>query len=396
MNPQTGKSALRGADILSAGSGDIPVPSSPADESIASPTFNHTRAPLSFQPALALWRAFATLRRVSWKVLITARTLTEVGQGALQLLRDAGCQIVPAPRFGPLPAHELLPLLEGIDTVFASMDQFTAEVLGSPAASKLKVISRWGVGYDAIDVPAATKHGIVVAYTPGLLNETVADFAFALLLSIARRVHLGHADMSGGVWRGVWGHDVFGKTLGILGCGRIGQAMARRAAGFNMRLLGCDIAPNPEAERLGVKFVSLDELLAQSDFLSLHAALTAQNRGMMGEAQLRRMKPTAYLINTARGALVDEAALAKALHEGWIGGAALDAFVTEPLPADHPLRQAPNVLLTPHLASFARETGERVSLTAAQAIVDLMNGRKPRFVVDEQVYQSPQLRVKLT
>ena len=318
--------------------------------------------------------------------------MNEVGQSALALLRDAGCEIVHPPKTGPLPADELLKVLPGNDAVLASMDKFTADVLASAAAGQLKVVSRWGVGYDAIDVPAATKAGIVIAFTPGLLNETVADFAFALLLALARRVHLGHADMSNGVWRGVWGNDVHGKTLGLLGCGRIGQAMARRAAGFNLRLIAYDIAPNPEAEKLGVKFVLLDELLAQSDFLSLHAALTPQNRGLLGEAQLRKMKRTAYLINTARGALVDEAALTRALTEGWIGGAALDAFVTEPLPADHPLRKAPNVLLTPHLASFARETGERVSLTAAQAIVDLMNGRRPQFVVDPNVYQSPALR----
>src|SRR5256712_13885315 len=186
--------------------------------------------------------------------------------------------------------------------------------------------------------------------------------------------------MSERPWRGAWDGDVDGNTLGILGCGRIGQAMARRASGFNMRLLGFDVAPNQEAERIGIKFVPFDELLAESDFLSLHAALTSQNCGLLGAAQLRKMKKSAYLINTARGALVDEASLAQALHEGWIAGAALDVFVTEPLPIDHPLRKAPNVLLTPHLASFARETDERVSVTAAQAIVDLMNGCKPRIV----------------
>jgi lactate dehydrogenase-like 2-hydroxyacid dehydrogenase len=251
------------------------------------------------------------------------------------------------------------------------------------------------VGYDAIDVSAATAQGVVVAYTPGLLNETVADFAFALLLAVARRVHLGHQSMSTGQWQGVWGNDVFGKTLGILGCGRIGQAMARRAKGFNMRLIGYDVAPSPEAEKLGIQFVPLEELLARSDFLSLHAALTPQNRGLLGEAQLRQMKPTAYLINTARGALVDEDALLRALRENWISGAAIDAFAVEPLPADHPLRKAPNILLTPHLASFARETGEKVSLSAAQAIVDLMNGRKPQFVVNPEVYKSSKLKAKL-
>jgi phosphoglycerate dehydrogenase-like enzyme len=171
--------------------------------------------------------------------------------------------------------------------------------------------------------------------------------------------------------------------------------MARRAAGFNMRLLSYDICANSEAEKLGIKYVTLDELLSESDFISLHAALTPENRGLLGEAQLRKMKPTAYLINTARGALVDEAALVRLLSENRIAGAGLDAFGIEPLPADHPLRRAPNVLLTPHLASFARETGERVSNTAAQAIVDLMHGRKPQFVVNSEVYKSPALRATL-
>ncbi len=332
---------------------------------------------------------------MSWNVLITARTLTEVGEEATALLRKAGCRLTVPPRFGPYPAEQLLPLLPGHDAVFASMDQFTAAVLRSPEASALKLISRWGVGYDAIDIPAATAQGVVVAYTPGLLNETVADFAFALLLSAARRVHVGHWRMSQGQWQPAWGHDVFGKTLGIVGCGRIGQAMARRASGFNLRLLGYDIQPDPQAERIGLQFVPLETLLAESDFVSLHAAASASNRGLIGEAQLRRMKPNAYLINTARGALVDEAALARALHEGWIAGAALDAFVVEPLPAAHPLRSAPNVLLTPHLASFARETGEKVSTMAAQAIVDLMQGRKPQQVVNPEVFESPRLRASL-
>ena len=332
---------------------------------------------------------------MSWKVLITARTMNEVGASALQLLRNAGCDVITPPKLGPLSADELLKGLPDMDAVLASMDKFTETVITSSAAAKLKIISRWGVGYDAIDVPAATRIGIVVAYTPGLLDETVADFAFALLLALARRVHIGHLDMTAGVWRGVWGNDVFGKTLGILGCGRIGRAVARRATGFNMRLIAYDVQPNPEARQLGVKFVSLDELLVESDFLSLHAALTPQNRGLIGETHLRKMKRTAYLINTARGALVDENALAQALREGWIAGAALDTFTIEPMAADHILRKAPNVLLTPHLASFARETGERVSMAAAQAIVDLMNGRRPKLVIDVEVFKSPALRAKL-
>ena len=333
---------------------------------------------------------------MSWKVLITARTLNEVGQTATELLNAAGCELLIPPRFGPLPAAELLQLLPGMDAVLASMDHFTAAVLGSPAASALKVISRWGVGYDAIDIPAATQQGIIVAYTPGLLNETVADYAMALLFALSRRVHEGHLSMRQGKWASAWGHDISGKTLGLLGCGRIGQAVARRAKGFNLRLLGYDIAPSSEAQGLGIEMVSLDRLLQESDYLSLHCALTPQSRGLLGEARLRQMKRTAYLINTARGALIDEAALLRALQEGWIAGAALDAFTVEPLPADHPLRGAPNLLLTPHQASFGRETGERVSLAAAQAIVDLQAGRRPRFVVNPEVYPLPALRAVLS
>lgn len=347
------------------------------------------------RPRLAPQEAATTLRGVSWKVLITARTLNEVGQSALAVLREAGCELTLPPRFGPYAAEELLPLLGDHQAVLASMDRFTAGVLMSSHAAQLKIISRWGVGYDAIDIPAATAQGIIVAYTPGLLSETVADFAFALLLSLARRVHISHASMSQGKWEAVWGTDVFGKTLGILGCGRIGHAMARRAAGFNMRLLAHDIRCEPKTDEPSIQYVSLDELLAESDFLSLHAALSPENRGLISEAQLRRMKRTAYLINTARGALIDETALARALNEKWIAGAALDTFTVEPLPAAHPLRGAANLLLTPHLASFARETGERVSLTAAQAIVDLMQGRKPQFVVDPSVYNSSKLRARL-
>jgi phosphoglycerate dehydrogenase-like enzyme len=330
---------------------------------------------------------------MSWKVLITARVFDAVGKSALELLRASGCEVVVPRPFGPYKLEELLRRLEGIDATLCSPDQYNAAALQSPAAARLKVISRWGVGYDSIDIAEATRQGIVVAYTPGMLNETVADWTWALLLGIARRVPHGHLSVANGEWANHWGHDVHGKTLGLIGCGRIGQAVAKRAAGFDMRVLGCD--PFPAKDLPNVEFVSLDDLLGRADFVSLHAALTPENRGLIGEAQLRRMKPAAYLINTARGPLIDETALARALREGWIAGAALDVFGVEPLPADNPLRGAPNLVLTPHQASFARETGERVSLAAAQAIVDSLQGRKARWVVDPAVYDSPELRVPI-
>jgi len=309
------------------------------------------------------------------------------------LLRDAGCEVIMSDPAGPLPAAQLAPALPGIDAVLASPDRFTPEILGSEGAKGLKIISRWGVGFDSIDIPAATRNGIIVAYTPGMLNETVADWTWALLLGIARRLHLGNRSVVDGNWQNYWGHDVSGKTLGIIGCGRIGQAVARRATGFNMRVLGYDTHPGPSA--YGIQYVPLAELLRESDFVSLHAAFTPESRGMISHDQLKQMKPSAYLINTARGPLIDDEALTEALKKEQIAGAALDVFSTEPLPMDSPLRTAPNLLLTPHQASFARETAERVCMAAAEAIVDLLHGRKPRWVVDPNVLTALNLRAKL-
>ncbi len=327
-----------------------------------------------------------------WKVLITARGANAAGKEAEQCLHNAGCEIIFAAKFGPLKGDELLAALACADAVLASLDAYSAEVLSSPGASHLKIIARWGVGYDSVDVPAATQNGIVVTYTPGILDDAVADYTFALLLALARRVHEVHGTMQRGEWKNVWGDDIGDKTLGIIGLGRIGKAVARRAAGFNMRVLAHTAHPSPENG--GVEFVSLEKLLAESDFVSLHAALTPATRGMIGETQLHQMKRSAYLINTARGALLDEAALVRALNERWISGAALDVFTTEPLPADSLLRTAPHLLLSPHQSSYARGTGERVSLAAAQAIVDLMHGKKPQNVLNPEVFGSPAFRAR--
>lgn len=321
--------------------------------------------------------------------------MVEAGATALELLRTAGCNPVLHREAGSLKPEALLGVLPGYDAVLASVETYSAEVLYSPTAARLKVISRWGVGYDAVDLDAATANGIVVTNTPGLLDEAVADYTFALLLALSRRIPEGSLAVRNGHWRANWGCDVAGKTLGLIGCGRIARAVATRAVGFKLRLLAHDPLPDTQAGKLGIQFVPLDELLAQSDFISLHAALTPGSRGLVGEAQLRRMKPSALLINAGRGALVDEAALARALRENWIAGAALDVFCEEPLPPGHPFRSTPNLLLTPHQASFARDTGARVSETAAQAIVDVMQGRQPRFVVNPEVLKSPNCRVVL-
>jgi phosphoglycerate dehydrogenase-like enzyme len=332
---------------------------------------------------------------MAWRVLITATAMTEVGSASLQMLRDAGCEVLFPPPRDRLSAAELPQLLAGVDAVLAGSEPYTRQVLHSTEAAALKIISRWGVGYDAIDVPAATEAGICIAYTPGLLNETVADYAFALLCALARRVHQAHLEMTQKSWHKLWGQNIFGKTLGLVGCGRIGQAMARRAAGFQMRVLACDPVRNPDAERIGVRYVDLPGLLAESDFVSLHLALTDQTRGLIGYPQLQLMKRSACLINTARGAMIEEEGLARALREGLLAGAALDVFATEPLPPQHVFYQTPNLLLSPHQASCTFQTGAQLSQAATEAILELMNGRPPRWVVAPEVLASPKLRVKL-
>jgi phosphoglycerate dehydrogenase-like enzyme len=340
-----------------------------------------TRASLHFGD----WSSDFTLNRMSWRVLVTASGLGRAGERAQVLLRQAGCELLFPAKFGPLRASELQPLLAGCDAVIASLDEYSSTVLEAAAAEGLKLIARWGVGYDSVDVAAATRRGIVVTYTPGLLDEAVAEYTFALLLALARRVVEGHSAMQQNQWKVSWGNDIAGKTLGIIGLGRIGLAVARRAAAFDLRVLACGPRPKPEADRLGVRMVSLDELLGASDFVSLHAALTPETRGLIGHPQLGRMKKSAYLINTARGALIDEPAVAAALREKQIAGAALDVFTVEPLPAGSPLRSAPNLLLSPHQASFSYETGERVSLATAEAVIDRMQGRMPRNVLNPEV-----------
>ncbi len=332
---------------------------------------------------------------MSWKILITARTFEVVGKPAIEFLKSKGCEITIPPKWGPLSGAELLEQLNGHDAVLCSPDAYHADVFNTQEGKALKIISRWGVGYDSINIPDATAAGIPVAYTPGLLDEAVADYAFALLLTMARRTYSVHQTMREGGWKAEWGVDLGSKTLGVIGCGRIGRAVVKRASGFNMKVLSYDVMPHPDAKAMGVDFVDLDTLLKESDFITIHAALNEENKGMIGVEQLKSMKSDAILVNTARGAHVNEEALALALNEGWIAGAALDAFIKEPLPKNHPFRSAPNLLLSPHQASSSRETGERVSMAAAEAIVDLMEGRRPKLLVNPETLDQPQLRAKL-
>src|SRR5208337_1390638 len=234
----------------------------------------------------------------------------------------------------------------------------------------VRIIANVAVGYDNIHIPTATRRGILVTNTPDVLTETTADFAFALLLAAARRVVEGHQYVHSGQWRR-WaidllvGHDVHQRTLGIFGMGRIGQAMARRGRGFSMRILYSDAIRAPEAieNELGLDFVPKDQLLRESDFVSLHVPLSDATRKLIGAPELRLMKKTAILVNTARGPVVDEAALAQALSERRLAGAGLDVFEQEP--QVHPLLLTlENIVLAPHIASASVDTRREMSMTA--------------------------------
>lgn len=321
------------------------------------------------------------------KILLT-RPILEPG---LSILKQAGELTLPSKP----PTHkELVELVSEADALVCHLtDRIDKEVIR--AGKRLKVISTVSVGVDHIDVKEATKKGIPLCYTPGVLTEATADLTWALIMAACRRIAEGDRLIRSGKWRGwsidfMLGRDVFGSTLGIVGLGRIGMAVARRAKGFNMRILYYSRRRKPEAEReLGLEYRELDDLLKEADIVSLHVPLTNETRALIDERRLRLMKPNSILINTARGAVVDERALIKALKEGWIFYAGLDVFEKEPLPKDSPLLDLENVVLTPHIGSATAETRKKMSEIAAKNVVLALEGRRPLYVYNAEVLSPP-------
>ncbi len=259
------------------------------------------------------------------------------------------------------------------------------------AAPELRVISNLAVGHDNIDVTAATERGIAVTNTPGVLTEATADFTFALLMAAARRILEGDRAVRRGEWL-TWepefllGHDVHGSVLGIIGMGRIGEAVARRAGGFNMRILYSDVQPNRRVQQeLGAERVDLPTLLGGSDYISVHVPLTPGTRGLLGRCELRMVKAGAVLINTSRGEVVDEEALVRALGDGPLAAAGLDVFTREPLPTDHPLTRLDNVVLAPHLGSASVQARNAMARTAALNLVAVLKDQHPAHIVNPEV-----------
>jgi glyoxylate reductase len=260
------------------------------------------------------------------------------------------------------------------------------------ACPRVKVVSNYAVGFDNVDVEAATARGVVVTNTPGVLTETTADFAFTLLMAAARRVVEADRYTREGKWQS-WmpmlflGQDIHHATLGLVGLGRIGAAMAKRAGGFDMHVLYHDVVRREDLERsLGIEYTTLDDLLRRADFVSVHTPLTAQTRHLIGAEQLKMMKGTAVLINSARGPIVDQEALVDGLRSGTIAAAGLDVFEAEPIPAGHPLLSLPNVVVVPHIASASVETRTKMALMAAENLLAVLSGRRPPNFVNPEVW----------
>ncbi|NHJ49854.1 MAG: D-glycerate dehydrogenase [Asgard group archaeon] len=292
-----------------------------------------------------------------------------------------------------LTKEEILEGVKGIDGLICLLtDQIDDEIIES-AGSQLKIIANYAVGYNNIDVEAATKRNIPVTNTPGVLTETTADFTIALLLSIARKIVESDSFTRAGKFEG-WGPllqlgtDVFGKTIGIIGCGRIGSAVARRAVkGFNMKAIYYDTTRHPDIEKeLGMEYQSLNQVLTKSDFISLHVPLTENTKHLIDRNELSLMKETAYLVNTSRGAVINEQALLDVLEKKQIAGAALDVFEFEP-EITSGLEKLDNVIITAHIASASIETRTKMGMIAVENLLSVLKNKKPPNCVNPEIYQ---------
>jgi lactate dehydrogenase-like 2-hydroxyacid dehydrogenase len=321
--------------------------------------------------------------------VFVARRIPDDG---LDLLRDA-CELELWDDELPPPRADLLRAVAGCDGILTLLTDRVDDELLDAAGPRLKVVSDMAVGYDNVDVPACTRRRIAVGNTPGVLTETTADLAFALVMAGARRIAEGDRLVRAGGWR-TWGPlaflgtDVHGGTLGIVGMGRIGQAVARRALGFGMTVLYANrtrLAREIETA-CNAAFVPLPKLLARSDFVSVHVPLGPTTRHLIGEPELARMKPTAILVNTARGPILDQAALYRALRDGVIGGAALDVTDPEPMAGDDPLLSLDNCLVVPHIASASRATRGRMAAMAAANVLAGVRGERLPNPVNPEIY----------
>jgi D-3-phosphoglycerate dehydrogenase len=285
--------------------------------------------------------------------------------------------------------EELVDLVRHADGILTCFKQVTANVIRAGANARLQVIGRYGIGVDNIDIEEATKHGIPVTNVPAYCLDEVTEHCLAFMLASARSICTYNTAVREGDWNLPTGTPIYrvrGKTLGILGFGKIGSTLAAKASGFGLRIIAYDpFEEQITADPSGIESVSLEELLTQSDYVSIHAPLIPQTRGLINEERLRLMKPSAFLINAARGAIIDMDALALALKENWIAGAALDVFEPERLPVDHPLLSCPTLIATPHVAFYSEESVVDLEVLAAENVAAILTGKHPASIVNPEV-----------
>ncbi len=309
-----------------------------------------------------------------YRILATPRSFKLEGEH-LELLKNHGCTVVLYSKDYPLSANELREKISGYDALILGLDHCDKSVI--EASDKLKVISRNGAGYDKVDIEAASSKNITVSYAPGMNTLGVAELAMGLMYALARDIPNVATNARQGNWQRAQGWELAGKTLGLIGLGAIGREVAKRALANEMHVLAYD--PYVK-ENSTVQLLSLEEVLQQSDVLSLHTALTPETKHVINTERLRQMKKGAYLINTARGGLIDETALYNVLKNNQLAGAAMDAFEYEP-PTENPLLTLPNFIATPHIGANTKESVARANLQAAKNVLDILQGRDNPFIL---------------
>jgi D-3-phosphoglycerate dehydrogenase len=320
------------------------------------------------------------------KALVVSRSFGRAVQIGDEILKEGGFEVQRVePELRPLHEDKMVEIVarENPDVILCGAEPITRDVMA--ASQRLRMIMKHGVGVDNIDLDAATSQKIVVANTPGTNSEAVADMTIALILALLRGLCEASNSTKAGGWHRYIGHELGILTVGVVGTGRIGQQVVRRLQGFECGILAYDVLQNADlASKKAVQYVNLDELLKKSDIVTLHAPLTEQTRNMIGERELAIMKGTAYLVNAARGELIDEGALYEGLKVGVIAGAALDVFATEP-PQASPLLQLDNVLATPHIAAYTHEAMDRMDRACAEIILETFRGQRCAHVLNPVV-----------
>ncbi|MDP6184548.1 MAG: phosphoglycerate dehydrogenase [Gammaproteobacteria bacterium] len=307
----------------------------------------------------------------------------------VEMIRDAGHELTIGPDFVGVPRgkaveDQVRELVPGHDALVVGGVVVSREVIED--STDLRVISRTGVGYDAVDAQAAAERRIPVVIAVSSNHTTVAEYAFGIMILLSRQMFAHHQIVVGGEWRREPNLDLAGKTLGIAGLGRIGRALTDRALAFEMNVIGCEAFPDRSfVESRGIELVEIDDLCSRSDFISLHLPVTTETTEIINAERLALMKPSAYVVNTARGSLIDENALYSALKDGQIAGAGLDVFVEEP-PVGSPLLEMPNVIVSPHAAGVSRESQDRMGVQAVRNALDVLSGSWPREIVVNGIY----------